>query len=198
MATLSKPSKWFANKRLKLSLNRGRSNKSSSSTLSSSPNSPMSPPQTPKTTILNTTNKEEELREVFRHFDGNGDGKISALELRAYFGSIGEYMSHEEAQEVINDFDSDRDNLIDFEDFLKLMNKEACGDDHGEDLKQAFQIFELEKGCLTPKSLQRMFGRLGDSKSYDECVAMIQVFDTDGNGVLDFNEFHQMMTTSIY
>ena len=54
-------------------------------------------------------------------------------------------------------------------------------------------MFELEKGVITPRSLQRMLHRLGDTKSYNECVTMIQVFDTDGNGVVDFNEFHRMM-----
>lgn len=105
-------------------------------------------------------------------------------------------MSHEQATRVINDFDSDGDDLIDFQDFVKLLKRDhqdKKGDDD-QDLKTAFEMFELEKGCLTPRGLQRMLGRLGDTKSYDECKAMIQVFDTDGNGMLDFNEFHQMMT----
>ncbi|KAF3439030.1 hypothetical protein FNV43_RR17305 [Rhamnella rubrinervis] len=182
---VSKSSKWFANKSLKLSFSR-RKSKSSSSI--SSPGSPMSP----RYNNPRNSTREDELRRVFGYFDGDGDGKISALELRSYFGSVGEYMSHEEAQEMINQLDADGDSLIDFEDFLKLMKREASEDE--EDLKKAFQMFEWDhKGCITPKSLQTMLSRLGDSKSYDECVAMIQVFDTDGNGVVDFNEFHQMM-----
>ena len=152
----------------------------------------MSSSRTPK-----LTSKEDELKEVFRYFDGDGDGKISALELRAYFGSIGEYMSHEEAQGVIADLDSDGDNLLDLEDFLKLMKRETGGEKgDDQDLKKAFEMFEMEKGSgrITPTSLQRMLHRLGDPKSFDECAAMIRVYDIDGNGVLDFNEFHQMMT----
>ncbi|CAL5367181.1 unnamed protein product [Camellia sinensis] len=169
-------------KGLKLSLHRLRSKSSSNL---SSPRTPRSP-ITPK-----TTTREDELREVFRHFDGDNDGKISAVELRAYFASIGEYMSHEEAQGVIGELDGDGDNLIDFSDFMRLMKKE--GED--EDLKAAFEMFEFEKGSgrITPKSLQRVLSRLGDVKSDNECEAMIRVFDTDGNGVLDFHEFNQMM-----
>ncbi|CBI17581.3 unnamed protein product, partial [Vitis vinifera] len=168
----------YISRSLRLSLHR-RSPKSSSA--SSSPPSPSCSLQ-PKGNA-----KEDELKQVFRHFDSDGDGKISALELRAYFGSIQEYMSHEEAQAAINDLDTDGDNLLDFQDFVKLMQRE---DGNQEDLKRAFEMFELEKGsgCITPKGLQRMFNRLGDEKSYDECVAMIQVFDIDGNGVLDFQE----------
>ncbi|XP_022752120.1 probable calcium-binding protein CML41 [Durio zibethinus] len=183
-ANVSKASKWFSNKSLRLSLHR-RGSKSSSS-LSSPRSSPTPPHGTPK-----RSKKEDELKEVFRYFDGDGDGKISALELRAYFGSIGEYLSHEDAQGVINDLDSDGDSMLDYQDFLKLMKREGSDDD----LKEAFEMFELEKGsgCITPKGLQRMLNRLGDAKSYDECVAMIQAYDIDGNGVLDFYEFHQMM-----
>ena len=108
-------------------------------------------------------------------------------------------MSHEEAQGLIQDLDSDGDNLLDFQDFTKLMMKSSSeggnGGDDEDDLRKAFEMFVWEKGsgCITPKGLQRMLHRLGDDKSYDECVAMIGAFDIDHNGVLDFNEFHQMM-----
>ncbi|KAJ6420009.1 hypothetical protein OIU84_030016 [Salix udensis] len=179
---VSKSSKWFSNKSLKLSLHRRRSKSSSTP---SSPNSPRTPKK--------DSTREDELRQVFRCFDSDGDGRISALELRAYFGSIGEYMSHEEASLAIHDLDADQDNLLDFQDFSRFMKREAS--DNDEDIKMAFGMFEMEKGsgCITPKGLQRMLRRLGDAKSYDECVAMIQAFDIDGNGVLDFYEFNQMM-----
>lgn len=131
---------------------------------------------------------------MFRRFDGNGDGKISANELRSYFGSIGEKLTHQEAEVVIHDLDSDGDDLLDVGDFMKLMKREEDGGEE-EDLKKAFEMFEWEKGsgCITPKGLQRMLHRLGDDKSYDDCVSMINAFDVDRNGVLDFNEFLQMM-----
>ncbi|KAF2295096.1 hypothetical protein GH714_031490 [Hevea brasiliensis] len=98
----------------------------------------------PCTVPQNNYSKENELKEVFRHFDSDGDEKISALELRSYFGSIGEYMSYEEAQAVIEDLDSDGDKLLDFKDFLRLMKREANEED--ADLKKAFEMFEMEKG----------------------------------------------------
>uniref|UniRef100_A0A2P2MY53 Calmodulin n=1 Tax=Rhizophora mucronata TaxID=61149 RepID=A0A2P2MY53_RHIMU len=189
-----KASKWFSNKGLRLSFQRRRSESTCSrkalancsTSKVDSPNSPNSPLTPPK-----SASREEKLEEVFRYFDGNGDGKISAVELRAYFGSIGEYMSYEDAQGVIKEHDTDGDDLLDFEDFLRLMKRGA----DNEDLKQAFEMFQLEKGdgCITPGGLQRMLQRLGDERSLDDCVAMINVFDSNGDGVLDFHEFHQMM-----
>ncbi|KAK4260021.1 hypothetical protein QN277_003197 [Acacia crassicarpa] len=183
---MASTTKWFSNTGLRLSLGCSKS-KSRSRSSNSSNSAMLSPPsETP-----NPVSREDELREVFRRFDGNGDGKISAQELRSYFGSIGENLTIEEAEGVIRDLDSDGDSLLNMEDFMKLMKK----DKDDEDLKKAFEMYEWEKGsgCITPKGLQRMLHRLGDDKSYDECVAMIGAFDVDRNGVLDFNEFLQMM-----
>ncbi|KAF8410630.1 hypothetical protein HHK36_003162 [Tetracentron sinense] len=193
MATLRvpKPSKWFSNTSFKLSLSPRHPKSNTLSPPVSPPTpkespSPVSPP-TPK-----DDTRKDVLREVFRYFDGDGDGKISSLELREYFASIGEYMSHDAAQGVISDLDMDGDNLLDFEEFVRLMERDG-GDD---DIRNAFEMFEVDKGsgCITPKGLQQMLNRLGDTKSYEECVAMIRIFDLDGNGVLDFHEFNQMMT----
>ncbi|KAI9113647.1 hypothetical protein K1719_015574 [Acacia pycnantha] len=183
---MASTTKWFSNTGLRLSLSCSKSKPRSRS--SNSSNSAM---LSPPSEIQNPVSREDELREVFRRFDGNGDGKISAQELSSYFGSIGENLTREEAEGVIRDLDSDGDSLLNMEDFMKLMKK----DKDDEDLKKAFEMYEWEKGsgCITPKGLQRMLHRLGDDKSYDECVAMIDAFDVDRNGVLDFNEFLQMM-----
>ncbi|CAL8988750.1 unnamed protein product [Prunus brigantina] len=179
----SKLSTWFSNsKNFKLTIPFLRSKPKSQSPC---------PTQNQNSSIA----KDDELAKVFDHFDTNRDGKISCDELQAYFMSIGESMSNAEAQSVINEFDNDGDNLLEFEDFVKLMGREG---DANDDLKGAFEMFEVDKGCgcITPKGLQNMFNRLGEARSYDECVSMIGVFDLDGNGVLDFNEFLKMMIST--
>ncbi|CAI9763692.1 unnamed protein product [Fraxinus pennsylvanica] len=140
--------------------------------------------QTPKTTA-----KEDETRQVFSYFDNDNDGRISVDELMAYFTSIGESITHDEAQKIVQEFDKNGDNLLEFEEFVGLMEN----DDNI--LRKAFEVFEVEKGsgCITAEGLRQVFRRLGNAKSYQECEAMIRVFDLDGNGVLDFYEFHKMM-----
>ncbi|KAA3476400.1 putative calcium-binding protein CML41 [Gossypium australe] len=184
IATISKPTKWFSYKGLSLVFPPFLSKSKSSTSL------PLSPPTVPLPP-LNKTTKNEELRQVFHRFDHNGDGKISSEELSAYFASIGDNVSSNVVRRVIKDFDNDGDELLGFEDFVKLME----GGDDGDDIKRAFEMYEGDKGCgcITPVGLQQMLGRLGDVRSYEECKAMIGVFDLDGNGVLDFNEFQHMM-----
>ncbi|KAK9108775.1 hypothetical protein Sjap_016835 [Stephania japonica] len=136
------------------------------------------------------------LHQVFSYFDCDKDGKISISELQSCIQSIGDTITHDEAKWVVADFDGDGDGMLDIEDFMRLMSERASGDGEiDDDLKRAFEMFEAEKGsgCITPKSLQRALNRLGESKSCEECAAMIGAFDLDHNGVLDFQEFHQMM-----
>lgn len=104
-------------------------------------------------------------------------------------------MSTSGARGVIAEFDENGDELLEFGEFVKLMEREGEVD---EDLKRAFALFEVDRGCglITPRGLQQMLNRLGDSKSYHECAAMIRAFDLDGDGVLDFHEFRHMMTSN--
>ncbi|EOA24769.1 hypothetical protein CARUB_v10018048mg [Capsella rubella] len=188
--------KWFSTKTLKLNLSfqnrRGSPKSNSSSTL----NSPRSNTDDNNNTKSTHHSSDKELRRVFSHFDSNGDGKISAYELRDFFGSVGEYITHEAAQEAINEVDTDADGSLGFEDFVGLMTRRDLDGDGSGELKTAFEMFEVEKGsgCITPKGLQKMLVKLGESRTYGECEAMIKFYDIDGNGVLDFHEFRQMMT----
>ncbi|KAI9113239.1 hypothetical protein K1719_015764 [Acacia pycnantha] len=142
--------------------------------------------------------KEEPMRHVFDHFDVDKDGKISCEELMQYLASAGESVTHNGARRVIHDFDSNGDNLLEYGDFVRLLEQKDTDESRDDVLKSAFQMFEVNKGCgyITPKGLQQMLRQLGDLKSHEECAAMIRVFDLDGNGSLDFHEFQQMMTSS--
>ncbi|PSS31365.1 Calcium-binding protein [Actinidia chinensis var. chinensis] len=149
------------------------------------------PKNTPSSLLL----RKDEFRQVFHYFDTDGNGKLSSDELQAYFESVGESMSSDEARRAIMEFDKDGDEVLVFGEFVELMER-GDHEEGDEDLRRAFEMFEVEKGCgcITPKGLQQVLKRLGDAKSREECKAMIRAFDLDGNGVLDFNEFNKMMT----
>ncbi|XP_020208193.1 putative calcium-binding protein CML19 [Cajanus cajan] len=130
---------------------------------------------------------------VFNHFDENGDGKISPSELRQCVEAVGGELSLEEAEAVVELLDSDKDGLVGLDDFVRFA-EEGEEEEKVKDLREAFKMYEMEGcGCITPKSLKRMLGRLGECKSIDECKVMIARFDLDGDGVLSFDEFRVMM-----
>ncbi|WJX25572.1 hypothetical protein P8452_14600 [Trifolium repens] len=130
---------------------------------------------------------------VFNHFDENGDGKISPSELRQCVEAIGGKMSNEEAEVAVELLDSDGDGLVGLDDFVRFVEG-GKEEEKVNDLREAFKMYEMEGfGCITPKSLKRMLGRLGECRSVVECQAMIAKFDIDGDGMLSFDEFRAMM-----
>ena len=59
--------------------------------------------------------EEIELRESFKVFDKNGDGYISASELRQVMMTLGEKLTDDEVEEMIREADIDGDGLVNYE-----------------------------------------------------------------------------------
>jgi calmodulin len=64
---------------------------------------------------------EDEIREAFLLFDNDGNGYISAAELRHVMTSLGETLTDEEVEELMNEADANGDGQIDYDEFVKLM-----------------------------------------------------------------------------
>eukprot|EP00448_Togula_jolla_P009181 CAMPEP_0170607114 /NCGR_PEP_ID=MMETSP0224-20130122/20879_1 /TAXON_ID=285029 /ORGANISM="Togula jolla, Strain CCCM 725" /LENGTH=154 /DNA_ID=CAMNT_0010932253 /DNA_START=81 /DNA_END=545 /DNA_ORIENTATION=- len=67
------------------------------------------------------TDTEEELIEAFKVFDRDGDGYISAGELRHSMTNLGEKLTDAEVDEMIKEADTDADGRINYEEFQKMM-----------------------------------------------------------------------------
>ena len=70
---------------------------------------------------MKDTDSEEEILEAFKVFDKDGNGFISAAELRHIMTNLGEKLSDEEVDEMIREADIDGDGQINYEEFVKMM-----------------------------------------------------------------------------
>ncbi|XP_010900082.1 calcium-binding protein 2 isoform X2 [Esox lucius] len=66
----------------------------------------------------------KELRDAFKEFDSNGDGQISINELREAMKKLmGEQLTNREIDEILRDVDLNRDGLVNFEEFVRMMSR---------------------------------------------------------------------------
>ncbi|XP_072564632.1 calcium-binding protein 2-like [Paramormyrops kingsleyae] len=64
-----------------------------------------------------------EMKEAFQEIDADGDGQISAAELKEAMKSLlGEQLSPAELEEILQDADLNGDGQIDFEEFVRMMS----------------------------------------------------------------------------
>ncbi|KAK9074564.1 hypothetical protein SSX86_007163 [Deinandra increscens subsp. villosa] len=137
---------------------------------------------------------EEELEQVFKKFDVNGDGKICASELGSIMGSLGHHPTDEELQNMIKEVDADGDGFINLEEFIELNTKDIDSTEVLENLKDAFSIFDIDKnGLITAEELLNVLKSLGENCTITESRKMIAGADRDGDGMINFDEFKDMM-----
>jgi calmodulin len=64
---------------------------------------------------------EEDVISAFRVFDKDGNGTISTKELRHIMTTIGDKLTDEEVNQMIEEADVDGDGIINYEEFVRMM-----------------------------------------------------------------------------
>uniref|UniRef100_A0A0V0HBC2 Putative calcium-binding protein CML25-like n=1 Tax=Solanum chacoense TaxID=4108 RepID=A0A0V0HBC2_SOLCH len=132
---------------------------------------------------------EEELEQVFKKFDVNGDGKICSSELGSIMASLGNPATEEELVNMIREVDSDGDGFIDLQEFIELNTKDIDSNEVLESLKDAFSVFDMDKnGSISAEELLTVLRSLGEDCTLAECRKMISGVDCDGDGMIDFED----------
>lgn len=70
---------------------------------------------------MKETDIEEEMKEAFKVFDKDGDGFITASELRQVMANLGENLTDTEVADMIREADLDNDGKVNFEEFHTMM-----------------------------------------------------------------------------
>ncbi|KAK4401649.1 Calmodulin-like protein 30 [Sesamum angolense] len=147
--------------------------------------------------ISNLLAKYGRAEKVFNKFDANEDGKISPEEYKAILKALGKgNLLTKEVQKIFEVADLDGDGFIDFNEFVEVQKK--GGGVKIVDLQSAFQAFDKDNdGKITVEEVYELLRKLGERCSIQDCRKMVQAVDTNGDGVIDSDEFIAMMTKTM-
>lgn len=131
-------------------------------------------------------------------FDRNNDGVITADELASVMQSLGEDPPEGEVQEMIYQVDQEGKGAINFEEFVVMMErKSSMAPNDDEEIKEAFAVFDKDlDGFITAEEMREVLANFESSITIEEIEEMIKEFDMDGDAMLSFEEFTNLMRTT--
>ena len=135
-----------------------------------------------------------EFKEAFSLFDKDGNGTITSKELGTAMRSLGQYPTEVELRDMINEIDADGNGCVDFPEFLTLMAKKMNDGDAEEEMKEAFRLFDTNgNGFISGAELRHVMTCIGEKLTDGEVDDMLHEADVDGDGMINYEEFVNMM-----
>ncbi|KAF5443496.1 hypothetical protein F2P56_036047 [Juglans regia] len=141
----------------------------------------------------------KQLKEIFMRFDMDSDGSLTQLELAALLRSIGLKPSGDQLHVLLANMDVNANGTIEFDELLRAilpdMSKQVLINQ--EQLLEVFRSFDRDgNGYITAAELAGSMARMGHPLTYHELSQMMREADTNGDGVISFNEFSTIMANS--
>ena len=79
--------------------------------------------------------KIDDIAQAFKVFDKDGDGLISAEEIRITMNNLGEELTEEEVKAMLAEADVNGDGLIDFTEFKRIMVNSFGFEEHDPNIR---------------------------------------------------------------
>lgn len=131
-----------------------------------------------------------ELREAFSLFDKDGSGSISMSEMKMVLLSLGVEPTDDDLREIIEEFDADNNNEIEFDEFVNIMANKFSKTDNEKMYMTVYAEIDTDKdGFITASELYSNMKSQGIDITYEEAEAMIAEVSPNGNGKLCYEEF---------
>merc|ERR1711970_512048 len=147
---------------------------------------------------------KEQLREAFKNADEAGTGKLNFAQLRALMLSMATEDQKKEgnvdqvADLIMKMADINGDKMIDYDELVKFIYDEET--DPKEKMREAFRLCDTDRdGFICKKELAEFLKTAAAGAAAEEGeesskkIAMMALFDQDGDGKLSYAEFSDMM-----
>ncbi|KAK9705034.1 hypothetical protein RND81_07G028500 [Saponaria officinalis] len=151
---------------------------------------------------MSTLNSDhpDKLRQIFDRFDMDRDGSITQLELAALLRSLGIKTTGDQLYELLSNMDLNGNGYIEFDELAEALMPQLAHHDilvNQEQLLQVFRSFDRDgNGYITAAELAGSMAKMGQPLTYKELAEIMREADTNGDGVISFQEFTTIMGRS--
>lgn len=138
--------------------------------------------------------EKENLSNIFKAFDTNGDGMLSKEEIKNGYEKIfGQNMNDEQVDDIFKAVDIDNSGYIDYSEFVvATMNEKNLFSE--KKIKAAFKMFDTDNsGNISKDEVKEALQKVGNLSEQQLDEVMGQV-DENGDGEISFEEFKIIMT----
>jgi Ca2+-binding EF-hand superfamily protein/thiol-disulfide isomerase/thioredoxin len=136
---------------------------------------------------------------TFHEADADKDGLLQRAELRTILERVGggnehtplHWLTDSDLDDIFNQYDVDDDKAINLNEFMTLAHDNVFLTKELSDYRAAFKAVDQNcDGFLGPTELLSVLSMVGSPlKSYENIVRLMDKYDTDRNGRMDFQEF---------
>ena len=103
---------------------------------------------------------------AFDLFDTSGQGTIEEKELKVALRALSFDPPREEIRSLINKFDKDGSQRVDFQEFLDILTLKMSQKDNATELNKAFQLFDTNQdGFIDIEDLKAVAEELGEVRT---------------------------------
>jgi len=161
-----------------------------------------------------TKNDIDAFIAAFHEFDSDGSGALDVNELGHCFKAMGMRFRPEQVGEILKSVDANKSGVVEWDEFLQIMRiiYAAIRDEFelefygpAKDFKEfsredidafiiAFREFDADgSGSLDTKELAAIFRYLGQRCSQEQLLHVLDTYDTDRSGTINWIEFLHIM-----
>eukprot|EP00929_Paragymnodinium_shiwhaense_P014208 TRINITY_DN1220_c0_g2_i1.p1 TRINITY_DN1220_c0_g2~~TRINITY_DN1220_c0_g2_i1.p1 ORF type:complete len:1306 (+),score=188.72 TRINITY_DN1220_c0_g2_i1:446-3919(+) len=150
-------------------------------------------------------NNLQDVQHVFQDLDSNGDGVLELHELQTGFEIVFGASSNEleRVEELFDAMDLDKSGRVDYTEFCMAgVDEEVSMQEHV--LWAAFKAFDVgdDDGKVTAEEISEVLAKVDVRRAWSTdsrakmAREMVERFDHDGDGSIDFHEWMQLMRSS--
>merc|ERR1711920_386807 len=139
------------------------------------------------------TEPQKKIREQFDRLDKNGDGALDAGELSLLLIDMGftKTQAHSEASKIIKSTDDDRSGEIEFDEFARIWQRKLLSVNDSY-IHAVFTVLDEDgNGTIEAHELAKVLNMQGEGD--EKIKELIKEVDTDGDGVISWDEFYAAM-----